>query len=364
MDAEVQKLVPEFVDQVKLLNNVLEQINSYDKSVVGIEINIEERNKLIANLNNTKKYIIDLEIKKNEAKKKKDYIKAKEYKNEIDTEFKNCQDNCDIFLKKYISVKLIVEFIYILLLEKNKYYVGKTNNIERRFKEHETGIGASWTKIFKPIKILYSIEKTNDMMEQEWTFKMMARFGIKNVRGSFNCKINLSENDINNIVKSIDDIYDRCFKCHRPGHPADKCKTCNICRKNHENLNSCNANINKKCSECNIAGHMYYDCCLSGNSKLILPFDVVVPDKVLDKAPDKALDKAQVKIPDKAPDKVPVKIPIKKTVKPQIEMLKNIQKNEQLKEPILKTPIISDCVEVDRSNNDNCCAIIIKYIFG
>lgn len=36
--------------------------------------------------------------------------------------------------------------IYTLQLEKNKYYVGKTTNLEKRLKEHFNGFGSEWTK--------------------------------------------------------------------------------------------------------------------------------------------------------------------------------------------------------------------------
>jgi predicted GIY-YIG superfamily endonuclease len=32
--------------------------------------------------------------------------------------------------------------IYVLQLQKNKFYVGKTNNIECRYQEHLNGIGS------------------------------------------------------------------------------------------------------------------------------------------------------------------------------------------------------------------------------
>ena len=36
--------------------------------------------------------------------------------------------------------------IYILKLENNKYYVGKTDNLEQRKQQHLNGSASSWTK--------------------------------------------------------------------------------------------------------------------------------------------------------------------------------------------------------------------------
>ena len=43
-------------------------------------------------------------------------------------------------------------FIYILQLQLNKYYVGKTNNPKIRLNNHFKSCGSAWTKKYKPIK--------------------------------------------------------------------------------------------------------------------------------------------------------------------------------------------------------------------
>lgn len=44
--------------------------------------------------------------------------------------------------------------IYILELENQKYYVGKTENPEVRIDSHFQGEGSVWTKKYKPIRVL------------------------------------------------------------------------------------------------------------------------------------------------------------------------------------------------------------------
>jgi len=44
-------------------------------------------------------------------------------------------------------------FIYILKLEDNKYYIGKTDNPEFRLDAHFNYAGSSWTKKYKPFKL-------------------------------------------------------------------------------------------------------------------------------------------------------------------------------------------------------------------
>ena len=46
--------------------------------------------------------------------------------------------------------------IYILKLNNDNYYVGKTKNVNKRFQEHLSGNGSSWTQMHKPIEIIKS----------------------------------------------------------------------------------------------------------------------------------------------------------------------------------------------------------------
>ena len=45
--------------------------------------------------------------------------------------------------------------IYVLELEGNRYYVGKTTDTNARIKRHFKGYGAEYTRKFKPVKIEY-----------------------------------------------------------------------------------------------------------------------------------------------------------------------------------------------------------------
>lgn len=52
-------------------------------------------------------------------------------------------------------------FVYILECADTTYYVGSTNNLEKRIKEHNTSKnGAHYTKIRRPVTLKYSEEYT------------------------------------------------------------------------------------------------------------------------------------------------------------------------------------------------------------
>ena len=54
-------------------------------------------------------------------------------------------------------------FAYIILCSNNKYYVGHTNNLEKRFDYHLRKFGAKFTSQNKPIKIVWSQEFDNEI---------------------------------------------------------------------------------------------------------------------------------------------------------------------------------------------------------
>lgn len=48
--------------------------------------------------------------------------------------------------------------VYILQCANGEYYVGSTENIERRLKEHQSGYGCAFTKAHLPVKLVYKEE--------------------------------------------------------------------------------------------------------------------------------------------------------------------------------------------------------------
>jgi predicted GIY-YIG superfamily endonuclease len=102
--------------------------------------------------------------------------------------------------------------IYILELEDNKYYIGRTNNIERRYIEHLSS-NNKWIKTFKPIKILEEIILTSNHQEDNITKDYMYKYGIDNVRGGSYTTFELSEDIKIFLTKEINHCNNKCFKC-------------------------------------------------------------------------------------------------------------------------------------------------------
>lgn len=140
-----------------------------------------------------------------------------------------------------------LSYIYILALEQNKYYIGKSSNPLSRVKEHITStlintpsyMGSGWTKLYQPDKILDVISSYDDFDEDKFTLKYMKKYGIDNVRGGSFCELNLSQHNIITIEKMIAGANDKCYYCNGINHYINDCPQKNIKRipKKHKNIN-------------------------------------------------------------------------------------------------------------------------------
>lgn len=139
--------------------------------------------------------------------------------------------------------------IYVLQLEGGKYYVGRTKNVEKRYRDHLSGKGSAYTKKYAPISILKVIEMVDPFEEDKITLEYMYRYGIDNVRGGSYAMVNLSQVDIYAIKKKIWGAMDLCFVCGR-SHFSNRCR---------EEYDVYGDEI-RKCKRCLRRGHLAYEC--------------------------------------------------------------------------------------------------------
>ena len=69
-------------------------------------------------------------------------------------------------------------FVYILQCSDSTFYTGITTNLDRRVKEHNTSkIGAKYTKVRRPVKLIYSKEFNNrsEALIEEARIKKLTR---------------------------------------------------------------------------------------------------------------------------------------------------------------------------------------------
>jgi len=92
-------------------------------------------------------------------------------------------------------------YIYILKLESNKYYIGKTSDSDFRFDSHLHLLDSSWITKYKPISLHQLIPDCNNSDEDKYTLQYMTIKGIGNVRGGSYYQIKLPEEFLNLINK-------------------------------------------------------------------------------------------------------------------------------------------------------------------
>jgi len=114
--------------------------------------------------------------------------------------------------------------IYILKLNNNKYYIGKTNrNVKERYQEHLEGIGSFWTKKYKPLSVVKQIENSSPFDEDRYVKEYMAIYGIDNVRGGSYNQEELNGETIKFLKNELRTSKNECYKCGSTSHFVSEC---------------------------------------------------------------------------------------------------------------------------------------------
>ena len=178
--------------------------------------------------------------------------------------------------------------IYILKLQDNNYYVGKAKDVNKRFQEHISGNGSSWTKKYKPIEIVKVINNCSPFEEDKQVKELMSLHGIDKVRGGSYTKIELTKEEKDILQKEIWAAKDVCTRCGNSNHFVKDCyaKTdcfgnkieeeiimwaCEYCDKMYENIKDCEKHENlcnkkpkvnkkQKCKRCGRQNHNENNC--------------------------------------------------------------------------------------------------------
>jgi len=111
--------------------------------------------------------------------------------------------------------------IYVLRLERSKFWVGYTNDPVRRLKQF-TGLN-EWILTYKPESIYKIIPARKYRLETE-VKEMMVEFGIENVRGGTWSESILPNTVIHALRSELfgdSDII--CFMCRKVGHYVQDC---------------------------------------------------------------------------------------------------------------------------------------------
>lgn len=139
-------------------------------------------------------------------------------------------------------------YVYVLKLSNSKYYVGCTDSIDSRLKEHKRGVrSCSWVQSNLPIINLTLYTSNTAFDEDNITKTLMSEHGIENVRGGSYTRDVLGEEEVSLISKELATLCNKCFLCGDKGHYAKACpakavsKLCSRCHRGGHTANRCYA---------------------------------------------------------------------------------------------------------------------------
>lgn len=147
-------------------------------------------------------------------------------------------------------------YIYVIKLESDKYYIGKTGNPKFRLESHFNNSGSEWTKKYKPIDTIEIIESNDIFDEDKITLKYMNLYGIDNVRGGSFAQIILNQASLETINKMLSSSNNTCFNCNKNDHfvkdcPNPKKYNCKYCNKEFSDVMKKNGHQNLYCKHKN-----------------------------------------------------------------------------------------------------------------
>jgi len=151
--------------------------------------------------------------------------------------------------------------VYLLRLEQGKYYVGRTDNMENRWKAHISGKGSLWTKKYRPIELMNTYHSKNPFEEDKYTKECMAIYGIDNVRGGSYVRDTLDIDSRRLIQREIWAANDCCVRCGRNSHFVKECCfDTDIHGQIIDKLNTCPESVVYACGYCDKEFDVETDC--------------------------------------------------------------------------------------------------------
>jgi hypothetical protein len=114
--------------------------------------------------------------------------------------------------------------VYVLKLEGGRYYVGKSDNVMKRYEEHLNGAGSSWTARYPPLSLIKTIEGVGPFEEDKTVKEYMGLYGIDKVRGGTYVTEKLTDAQRSVLNQEIWASQDRCTRCGSSGHWVATCR--------------------------------------------------------------------------------------------------------------------------------------------
>jgi predicted GIY-YIG superfamily endonuclease len=101
------------------------------------------------------------------------------------------------------------DYIYVLKLVDDRYYIGRSQNIVQRIEDHFSGNGSIYTKRYKPLNVVEIVEEKTIDDEKNKTIEYIEKYTWEKVRGYTWCRVEYKTPfNISNATKKEPTVYD------------------------------------------------------------------------------------------------------------------------------------------------------------
>jgi predicted GIY-YIG superfamily endonuclease len=101
------------------------------------------------------------------------------------------------------------DYIYVLKLVDDRYYIGRSQNIVQRIEDHFSGNGSIYTKKYKPLSVVEIVEEKTIDDEKNKTIEYIEKYTWEKVRGYTWCRVEYKTPfNIINATKKEPSVYD------------------------------------------------------------------------------------------------------------------------------------------------------------
>lgn len=121
-----------------------------------------------------------------------------------------------------------VPVVYVLDLEDNCRYIGKTCHWPQRYLDHRNRTSCTWVKLHRLVRVRkVFLQRTifdEEALTKHYMVKAGIQVGLQTVRGSSYCQAKLNAQQIARLMTDLSLADDkRCYNCYKQGHWANKC---------------------------------------------------------------------------------------------------------------------------------------------
>jgi predicted GIY-YIG superfamily endonuclease len=100
------------------------------------------------------------------------------------------------------------DYIYVLKLVDDRYYIGRSQNIVQRIEDHFSGNGSIYTKKYKPLNVVEIVEEKTIDDEKNKTIEYIEKYTWEKVRGYTWCRVEYKTPfNISNAIKKEPTVY-------------------------------------------------------------------------------------------------------------------------------------------------------------